>query len=169
MLLIHLKKKDVLADYKVEKEERIEDIFKECDFISIHLPLNEKTYHMIDKNLFKLMKKEAVFINIARGEVVNEDDLITALRSGIIEYAFIDVFENMKVYGKDLNKVDSPYFKLDNVLLTPHIAACSIESMEEVKVTSAENVIKVLSGIRPEEEEIVNKSVFPKYPLKKVN
>ena len=51
-------KKDVLDNYNVEKEEKIEDIFKKCDFISIHIPLNEKTYHIIDKNLFRLIKKK---------------------------------------------------------------------------------------------------------------
>ena len=142
--------------------DNIEDIFKNCDFISIHIPLNSKTYHMINKKHFRLMKKEAVFINIARGEVVNEDDLITALKNGTVGFAFIDVFENMKVYGNDLAAVNSPYFELDNVLLTPHIAACSIESMEEVKVTAAENVVRVLSGLQPDKEVIVNKDIYNK-------
>ena len=109
------------------------------------------------------MKPNATFINAARGEVVEEKDLIEALKEKWFTCAAVDVFEYIKVYGSDLKKIQSPYFELDNVILTPHIAACSAEALDDVRRQSAENVFKVLNGYWP--NNYVNKDVKPKVGL----
>lgn len=155
-------KDEVFKQFGVKKVDIVE-IFKNCEFISVSIPFTEATYHMVDKKYFKMMKPEAIFINTARGEVVEEKDLIKALKEKWIAGVAIDVFEYFRAYGSNLEKVVSPYFELHNVILTPHIAACSVESIDEVKETSARNVVRVLQGYLP--EDYVNKNVIPKYPL----
>ena len=141
------------------------DIFKNCEFISIGIPWTEETYHMIDEKYFRMMKPNSVFINTARGQVVKEEDLIKALKENWISCAGIDVFEYVTCYGPDLKRVESPYFELDNVILTPHISAFSFEAGDEVRETSADNVIRLLTGYWP--KDYVNHDVIPKFPLKK--
>lgn len=163
-------KKEIFKKYEV-KEKGIDDIFKNCEFISIGLPWTQETYHMIDKKYFNIMKPNAVFINTSRGQVVEEKDLIKALKEKQISYAGIDVFESIACYGPNVKKADSPFFDLDNVILTPHISGASVESLDEVRETSAENVIRVLTGYWPKEVEYtknyVNHDVIPKFSLKK--
>jgi phosphoglycerate dehydrogenase-like enzyme len=153
---------EVFSQYGVKKVG-IKDLFRNCDFISISIPYTKDTYHLINKDLFRLMKPNATFINTARGEVVEEKDLIEALKEKWFAGAAVDVFEYIKVYGSDLKKIQSPYFELDNVILTPHIAACSAEALDDVRSQSAENVFKVLNGYWP--NNYVNKDVKPKVGL----
>ena len=158
--------KKIFEKYKV-KESTMEAIFKNCEFVSLHIPFKKETYHLIGKKYFKMMKPEATFINTARGQIVVEEDLIRALKEKWIACAAVDVYEYFAVRGPNLPKVDSPYFELDNVILTPHISANSKESFNEVTKTSSENVVRVLTGYWP--EDYVNKDVIPKNKLQKYN
>jgi phosphoglycerate dehydrogenase-like enzyme len=92
------------------------DIIGTCDFLIITMPLTEKTKHVIDKNILQKMKRTAFLINIGRGALINEPDLIEALRSQQIAGAGLDVFEREPL------PLDSPLWEMDNVVLTPHIA-----------------------------------------------
>lgn len=107
-----------------EKEEYIDEIYtdkvglehilKVSDYIILAVPLNDDTYHLINKDTLALMKSSAVLINVARGEVVNQDDLEVALKANIIRAAALDV-----VTPEPLNET-SKLWELDNVFLTPH-------------------------------------------------
>ena len=86
------------------------------DIVTVHVSLNPQTAQMIDKGVFKKMKNTALFINTARGRIVNESDLITALKEGEISGACLDVFESEPL------PLDSELRNLNNVILTPHTA-----------------------------------------------
>jgi len=90
-----------------------------ADYVILALPLNSYTYQMFDTKKFDLMKKSSLFINIARGKIVNQNDLINALKTNKIRGAGLDVFD-----PEPLPK-DSELWKLDNVYITPHNASSS--------------------------------------------
>jgi len=96
------------------KQSELKSILPQCDYIVITLPLTDDTRHLFDKALFQEMKKSAFFINIGRGEIVKEEDLIAALHNGDIAGAGLDVFET-----EPLEKT-SPLWEMDNVIITPH-------------------------------------------------
>jgi len=118
----------------------LESLLKKSDIITLNLPLNKETRHIIDREKFDLMKKEAILINCARGPVVNEQDLITALKEKRIKGAAFDVFE------KEPIPKDSELFNLENILLTPHTAFYTEEAMERLKDICLENIISFLEG-----------------------
>ncbi|MER3114050.1 C-terminal binding protein [Bacillus altitudinis] len=91
-------------------------LLKESDVISIHAPLNNETRHIFNREAFKMMKNDAMIINIARGPLIDEEDLIIALQEGEIRFAGLDVFESEPLNG------ESPLRKMDNVILTCHSA-----------------------------------------------
>jgi D-3-phosphoglycerate dehydrogenase len=100
----------------------LQEIFETSDIVSIHLPVNEQTTGMIDKNLLGKMKKEAIFVNTARAAVVNRNDLLEILETGRIRGAILDVFDN-----EPPDVVDYRMIHLPNVLATPHIAGATFE------------------------------------------
>jgi D-3-phosphoglycerate dehydrogenase len=120
-----------------------EDAFKRADFVSLHLPANEKTRKIVSKKEFELMKRSTFLINVARGEVVDENELIEALKSGTIKGAALDVFDS-EPPGKD-----NPLFKLDNVIVTPHNAALTQECMDRMGLHAAICIDQVLKGEKP--------------------
>jgi len=118
-------------------------IFKAADFISLHMPATEKTRGIIGMREFELMKPTAYFINCARGEVVNEPDLIEALKTNKIAGAALDVFS-----AEPLPK-DSSLFGLDNLIITPHNAALTKEATMRMALHAAIGINEVLSGKKP--------------------
>ena len=152
-----------MEKFGVIKMNSLENILKDCDFISLHLPLTDKTFHLIGEEQLKMMKPTAILINTARGAIIDEDALIKALSEHWIEAAGIDVFEKLDPFEEAPTKQFSPLFLLENVILTPHAAANSEEALIEVKVRAAQEVVRVLSGKWP--ENCVNPSVIPRYPL----
>lgn len=120
----------------------LEDLLKESDIVSIHVPLTKETKHMITKKELALMKSDAILINTSRGAVINEIDLINVLKKQEIYGAGLDVYENEPTINKDL-------LTLKNVVLTPHIGSASIETREEMALMAAKNVLNVLSGRKP--------------------
>jgi D-3-phosphoglycerate dehydrogenase len=118
-------------------------LIKESDIISIHVPLTEETRHMIGEKEFKEMKKGVFIVNTSRGAVIDEKALVKALKEGIVAGAALDVFEE-----EPLSK-DNPLLQMDNVILTPHIAWYSEEAMLDQKRKAALNVKGVLNGRGP--------------------
>ena len=110
-----------------------------ADFISVHMPLNEKTKNMIAKDQLMMMKKTCILVNTARGGIINEQDLIWALTNKEIYGAGIDVYE------KEPPSIDNPLFKLDNIILTPHIAGLTLECRKRMAIETCENVLHYLS------------------------
>ncbi|MHB8578896.1 MAG: 2-hydroxyacid dehydrogenase [Ignavibacteriaceae bacterium] len=117
-------------------------LLKHSDIISVHLPLNPKTFHLLDKNKLLLLKEMAIFINTARGDIVDEKALINILKREKIFAAGFDVYENEPVLNPDL-------YKLKNVVLLPHIGSASIDARNNMAILAAKNVIAVLSGKKP--------------------
>ena len=122
------------------------------DFITIHLPLNENTTNFISEVDLKLMKKNTVLVNTSRGGIVNEDDLCQALKAKKIRGAGMDV------YISEPPKPDHPFFKLDNILLTPHNAALTLECRERMSLEASQNIVYFLKNMNElNKENLVNK------------
>lgn len=132
----------------------LHDLLKKSDVISIHVPFTEKTYHMIGENELNMMKKSATLINTSRGEIIDERALFKALKKEKIAFAGLDVFE------KEPLSPDNPLTKLNNVILTPHLASTSIESEEERLSEIASNIRRFFTG--EELKNIVNYDSFLK-------
>jgi phosphoglycerate dehydrogenase-like enzyme len=115
-----------------------DELLRVSDIISVHVPLTPKTYHMISFKEFELMRRGVYIINTARGAIIDEKALYEALVSGKVAEAALDVFES-----EPLNS-SNPLTKLDNVILTPHSAASSEETLKRLAVAVAEKVIRAL-------------------------
>jgi D-3-phosphoglycerate dehydrogenase / 2-oxoglutarate reductase len=151
---------ETIKSYGGKKINSLEEIFSQCDIVTLHLPLNPDTFHLINESLLKKMKPTAILINTARGSIVDEPALVKALKENWIAGAGLDVFENMNLFEVVPTKQYCPFFELDNVIVTPHSAPVSVESIEEVTERAAKEVVRVLSGIKP--ENIVNPEVLAK-------
>lgn len=123
------------------------------DVISLNVPLNDETREMIGEEQLKLMKKTAVLINTARGRVVDEEALIKTLKEGKIAGAGLDVFD-------DENHVDPRFYKLPNVVLTPHVASATVEARVAMTDMVIQGFTHALGGIKP--DNIVNQEVWEK-------
>lgn len=115
-------------------------LLKESDFITLHVTLTSETEGLIGKKEIDAMKKGAVVINTSQGKVIGEEALVDALRSGRISYAGLDVFE------KEPPNKDNPLFKLDNVVLSPHIGFHTVEAKKRCTDICIDNVMKFLEG-----------------------
>jgi D-3-phosphoglycerate dehydrogenase len=131
-----------------------EEVFQQADFVSIHMPATPETKKSVGITQFKLMKKSAYFINAARGEVVNEADLIEALEQGLIRGAGLDVFEQEPPAN------DSKLLAMLNVIPTPHNAALTQESMDRMGLHAAMGIVDIMNGKTP--EWAVNKPLNPR-------
>jgi phosphoglycerate dehydrogenase-like enzyme len=141
----------------------VEQLFRQSDFVSIHLPLSSETRHFIGVEKLAMMKPTAVIINTARGAIIDESALVQALQNRRIGGAALDVFEEMDVFALPGTPCDHPLLKLDNVILTPHCAGSSVESTYDSKVRGARHAVDVLSGRWP--PFVVNPEVEPRWPL----
>lgn len=149
--LIPFKTKIIYYDRSVKKDFEIETgakkvslnyLLKNSDFISLHVPLNDKTYHIINKENLKLLKSSAILVNTSRGEVIDEKALINILKRRKIFAAGLDVYEGEPVINKEL-------FKLDNAILLPHIGSATIQTRSRMALLAAKNVISVLKNKPP--------------------
>ncbi|MCS7013284.1 MAG: phosphoglycerate dehydrogenase [Chloroherpetonaceae bacterium] len=114
----------------------MEELFRESDFITIHTPYSEATRNLLSAKAFGLMKTGVRIVNCARGGIVNEHDLVEAVQSGKVAAAALDVFETEPI------PPDHPLLRLENVIVTPHIAASTVEAQEKVALQIAEQVIR---------------------------
>lgn len=145
-------------DPEAEKELGVEfaeldDLYKNSDFISLHVPLTFETRHMINKEAFSKMKKGVFLVNTARGPVVDEGDLVDAIRDGKVSGAALDVFDNEPVINPEL-------IGMENVILTPHIASATHEARNKMGNQAVDAILSVLTDKKP--ECLVNEEVWEK-------
>jgi glyoxylate reductase len=134
-------------DAEVELDVKYADmdtVLKEADFVSIHVPLTEKTRNFISHRQLAAMKKSAILINTSRGPVLDEHALFTALKQGIIAGAGLDVFQMEPI------EKSNPLMKLDNVVLVPHIGSATVETRTKMAVIAVENAIAAIQGKTPQ-------------------
>jgi len=128
--------------YGASFRENVNDIFREADFISLHVPLLDSTRHLVNKDRLNLMKPTAYLVNTSRGPVVDEAALVEALREKRIRGAALDVFENEPNLSPGITE-------LENVVLTPHLASATEETRSAMAELAAENIIAALEGATP--------------------
>tara|TARA_B100000686_G_C16790294_1_gene978233 strand:- start:2138 stop:3115 length:978 start_codon:yes stop_codon:yes gene_type:complete len=118
----------------------LESGLKLADFISIHMPLNKKTKNLINKKKLSIMKKNCILVNTSRGGIVDEKALYWALTNNRISSAGLDVFE------KEPPDNNNPLLKLDNIVLTPHNAALTLECRKRMAIETCNNIIDYLEN-----------------------
>jgi glyoxylate reductase len=137
----------------------LDDLLSHSDFVSIHTSLNSASRHMINKSKLKLMKKTAFLVNTARGQVIDESDLVGVLMKEQIAGAALDVFEEEPLPRK------SPLLKMKNVVLLPHIGSATYQTRSEMARVAAKNLLEVLSGKEPDPRFLINPDVRNVRPL----
>ena len=126
---------EIITSFGGAKMTTLEEGLQKADILSLSLPLNSETKNFITLKEMKIMKKSSIIINAARGGVVNEEDLNTALNNNIIAFAGIDVFE------KEPPATTNPLIKNKKVILSPHAATFTKEGLESMAVETAQNII----------------------------
>lgn len=129
----------------------LDTLLSESDVVTLHVPLTEETRHLMNKSAFEKMKRGSFLINTARGAVVDEHDLVEALRTGHLAGAALDVFDNEP-------NIDPELVGMENVILTPHIASATHEAREAMATLAVNGILKTLRNEVP--ENIVNKEVW---------
>lgn len=145
------RKHEAEQQYGFEYAE-LNDLLSRSDFVVILVPYSPETANLIAMEQLRLMKKDAVLINVARGGIVNEQDLFEALTSGVIWAAGLDVFETEPV------PMDNPLLSLPNVVALPHIGSASIRTRTQMSLLAAQNLLQGLAGERA--RFLVNPQVF---------
>jgi D-3-phosphoglycerate dehydrogenase len=121
----------------------LEYLLKESDIVTLHVPLTKFTKHMIGEAELRMMRKEAFIVNTSRGGIIDEEALSLALSDGRISGAALDVFEEEPL------KRESPLIQFNNVILTPHAAGSTDESLKRMAETAARDIARVLQGKKP--------------------
>lgn len=137
------RKPELEEKYGIQYSE-MNPLLERADFVLMLLPLNEATYHFIGEEQFNRMKPNAIFINCARGQVVDEQALIRALQEGEIAGAGLDVF-NVEPVEKN-----NPLLKMDNVVTLPHIGSATYKTRFDMAMKAAENLVAGVTGQTPE-------------------
>ena len=139
---------DVVPNKKFEKEfgavrkATVEEVLKEADYISLHVPLNDSTRGMMNKERLAMLKPSAILVNTSRGPVIDEAALVEVLKENKIAGAGLDVFEHEPALAPGLAQ-------LPNVVLTPHIASATWETRNEMAKIAAENIIAAVDNLTP--------------------
>ncbi|MCS7133270.1 MAG: D-2-hydroxyacid dehydrogenase [Candidatus Caldarchaeum sp.] len=133
--------KEVLAKTET-RMVTLEELLRNSDVITLHVPLTPETRHLINAEKIAMMKPSAILINASRGEVVDEEALVDALKNGRIAGAGLDVYEKEPPTGSKL-------LELENVVLTPHIGAQTAEAQEAAATMLAKKIIEVFAGLKP--------------------
>jgi len=143
--------KNKATEKGIEIKENLEEIFKLADIISVHSPLTEETKGLISRSLLSMLKPSAVFVNFARGEIVDEEALYELLKEGKIFGAALDAFIQEPLPD------NSPFYKLDNVILSPHGATFTEDCRSRMSQYLAEDIIAYFEGKKP--ARIVNREL----------
>jgi D-3-phosphoglycerate dehydrogenase len=139
----------------------MDELLEKSDYITIHAPLSAETRHLIGENEIKKMKSSAFLINTSRGALIDEAALVAALQKKQIAGAGLDVYENEPVPS------DAPLLKLDNVITLPHSGSYSDEAFSLLRRSVGKEAARIARGEMP--LNVVNKTVMPKIPLKRVS
>ncbi|MDP7981776.1 MAG: D-glycerate dehydrogenase [Conexivisphaerales archaeon] len=118
----------------------LESLLAESDFVVLAVDLNPDTYHMVDYGFLRRMRRSAFLINASRGKVVAEDDLVRALREGVIAGAALDVYEEEPL------DADHPLTRMENVVLTPHLGSATVDTRRRMAEVAVENLMRGLRG-----------------------
>lgn len=137
----------------------LDELLRRSDIISLHCPLTESTRHLIDESCFRAMRKTAVLINTARGEIVDETSLVRALESGEIAGAALDTFET------EPPPANHPLFQMDQVIVTNHLGGSSRQSMIRMGVRALEILLDELEGKEPDITNLANPEVLLPKPI----
>ena len=121
------------------RKTEFDELTRGSDIVSVHCPLTPQTRGLFQIPVFERMKRDAFLVNTARGPVINEQDLITALERGLIAGAGLDVLEH------NAPQKDNPLQRMENVIITPHVAWYSEESMLRRRTQTMETVIQALT------------------------
>lgn len=121
----------------------LDELLRTADIVTVHAALNAETHHLISGEKLKLMKKEAILVNVARGPIVDEEALAEALARGDLWGAGLDVYENEP-------RVHPRFLELENVVLLPHIGSATDETRLRMAMTAARNLVQGLRGERPD-------------------
>lgn len=145
-------------DPEAEREMQIkfvslEELLAASDVVTLHVPLTDETRHMINRNTLAKMKKGAYLVNTARGPVVQEHDLVEALRDGQLSGAALDVFDNEPNISPEL-------YDMSNVITTPHIASATNEARNKMGEQAVASILDTLKGIKP--QNLVDETVWEK-------
>ncbi len=132
-----------------------EELLRTSDYLSLHMPGTRESRRIINKQTLAQMKRTAFLINTSRGSLVDEEDLAAALKAKTIAGAGLDVFETEP-------PGDHPWFKLDNVAITPHMAGVDLQSRDDMALSAAEAILSLMRGEWPA-EKIVNQAVRAKF------
>lgn len=143
-------------DPQAEKElgltfATLDDLLAKSDFVSLHAPLTEETRHMMNKETLAKMKDRSFLVNTARGQIVNEHDLVESLRVGHLAGAALDVFDNEPIIHPEL-------IAMPNVITTPHIASATFEARDKMGEQAVSAIIDTLGGKKP--ENLINQEVW---------
>lgn len=130
-----------LGGLPIELQSSPDEVWKNADFLSIHLPLMPATEKTVGLPQFKMMKPRAIFINVARGGLVREDEMVEALKSGVLFGAALDVYD-----PEPLSENSRQMLDMDNVILTPHTAASTEESVINCCTSCANDLVNVCYG-----------------------
>ncbi len=129
-------------EYGASFRETPEEVLKEADVVTVHVPLLDSTHHLINAERLAMMKPTAYLVNSSRGPVIDEAALVTALREGTIKGAAIDVYENEPALAEGLSE-------LENVVITPHIASATVGTRGKMAEIAAQNTVDFLEGNTP--------------------
>jgi glyoxylate reductase len=121
----------------------LDELLQTADIVTIHTTLNPQTHHLISQEKLRLMKKEAILVNVSRGPVVDELALAEALEDGLIWAAGLDVYEREP-------EIEERLLSLDNVVLLPHIGSATYETRLKMALMAAKNLVQGLSGQKPD-------------------
>lgn len=138
-------------------------LLRESDYISLHTAVTKESAGILGREEFGLMKNGVFIISCARGELIDEKAFYAALTSGKVAGAALDVL------AEEPPSRDNPIVKLENVILTPHVAGLTEDSSERMAISVAENVVNVLRGRLPRPETVINKSVLDAPPWNKMS
>ena len=142
-IIYYSRNKNLLLESKTgAKKVSLNYLLKNSDFLSLHVPLTLETKYLLNKEKLNLLKKDAILINTARGEIVDEKALIQILKSKKIFSAGLDVYENEPHINPQL-------LKLPNVVLLPHLGSATVDTRNNMALLAAKNVAAVLSGKKP--------------------
>ena len=125
------------------KYQTLENLFRNSDILTIHIPYTKDTHELVDLKLMKKMKKTSFLINTARGKIIKEKDLVNVLKLKIIAGAALDVFQ-FEPIGKN-----HPFIKMPSVVLSPHIGSSTVETRKEMAKLTVKNLMLSLSGKKP--------------------
>jgi glyoxylate reductase len=150
---------DQYRKYKLESElpakyMALDELLEQADFVSIHTSMNSKSYHLIDMSKLKKMKKTAFLINTARGQVINEVELVGALKNKLIAGVGLDVFETEPL------SMSSPLNEMkQNIIILPHIGCATYRTRSKMAEATARSLLDILNGKEPDPQFVVNPEV----------